>query len=203
MINRMKVVVFCIIEIFLIGINISCTPKEGDGIINIRLDKNNTYIIISNKQSPDFILGKYPHFPGLDESSPDRSKNFIKYANGNALILMPDISNGVKTAWNDYTGLFDILFVNVSKKDITNIISDDGRNLRSYFAHDKGYIVQVEEKVCVFYVINDNGVVITKKKYPFTVFPDVIAVEESNTQYIVHHSSIDGEEKIQIDKDKL
>lgn len=199
----MKGIVVCIIEIFLIGINISCTPKKENRIVDIRSDKNNTYIIISNKQSSDFILGKYPHFSGLDESSPDRSKNFIKYANGNALILMPDISNGVKNAWNDYTGLFNVLFVNLSRKDITSIISDDGRNLRFYFAHEKGYIVQVEEKVCVFYVINDNGVVITKKKYPFTVFPDVIAVEESNTQYVVHHSNIDGEEKIQIDKDKL
>jgi len=187
----------------------SCDNDRAQGIISrkieIRIVDGSTQILASDKGGSGKLLGKFPAFPGLDPTAPRFDQNVIKFSNGNAIVLLPDksVSTPIR-AWNDYSHLFDVIFVDVQHGTIGTILAESGTKIRlaSVQADDIGFVFQLGKDTCKLLMVNKDGTIAMRMQYSFTVYPDLVSVTKTKRGYLITHDSIDGQQKFLLNKDK-
>ena len=197
--------VIAIILIFLtFGSCIKRNIEQKPRIINIKLESEKTKIEIIEGDSV-LLNDLYPRFPGLAESSPLFTHNVVKFKNNNVLVLVPDKSvNRLIKAWNDYSELFNLIFIDLNGPEIKTILTNIGVNIRisKLATKDEVLIFNISENTINLTTLNSTGQSKNEVKYTFKAYPDIIKLEEFDYKYRIIHSNIDSEEIFVFDNKK-
>jgi hypothetical protein len=182
-----------------IGAQNAIAPKK----LEVKLTDTQTELIVIDSAGKSQVIGQYPLFPGLDPKMPRVNENLLRFANGNALIRLPDSSVVKKIrSWNDLSHLFDIVFVKVSEKMVVTILKDEGRNIRLVQGPSKDdcFLIQIIGAECKLLRITDKGERTIEQHYLFKAYPDKVSITKNDEGYIIEHDNIDENEKFMLDE---
>jgi hypothetical protein len=187
---------------FIVFLLLSCNPVKNQNKVNIRLMSTHTEIIIVDQKNNVKVLGQYPFFPGLDLKQIPINRNFFEFKNKNVLILIPDPSvTETIRAWNDFSHLFDVIFINSKEETISLLLKDYGQKIRLVPSPlNECYIFIVNNFQCELILINENGIILIETEYTFKVYPDTISISADNNSCFITHENIENTEIFRLDK---
>lgn len=187
--------------IFLSSFFISCNTSEY--IVDFDSTNDTSKILAVSKNKERIILDEYPLFPGLTRDSILVNRAGAFYENGNVLVMVPN-KNTTKNikAWNDFSYLIDIIFIEPGNKRITTLFSNhdsyvsivpDAKATHAIIAFDR-------DKTLTLLRVDQKGKILQEIQYKYRVlYPDFIGVTEETGKEVITLSCIENEEKISID----
>lgn len=172
--------------------NIERKPRD----LHIKLESEQTKIEITEGDKV-LLTDIYPRFPGVAENSPFFNRNVVKFNNNNVLMLVPDKSvKRLIKAWNDYSELFNLIFIDLDSPEIKTVLKNTGVNIRisKLSKRDEVLIFNISENTINLTIFNSTGLSKNEVMYTFKAYPDKIELEEVDSNYRIIHSNIDSEE---------